>query len=460
MNQPFQAQALTPLAPPRQEGQPLQRGPPVAGVGPQAQALAPIAPLHQVGQPAAGVDLHAQAQGHRNFASLFRDETKDPFRASWAQVLRRFDDAGNGAEAMLSAALGNTNATSAFLCCATLHPNGRPKVYVVHTLSRYPAAALDGTITPWDNQLFGCLGDQSQDTVATVMIPPTAFAITQDARVYTMEAIAGQVAQLDDQALLPRIGANGDDVEQLRTRAMMYLPSRFAPVLLSSRGFTPKAAYGALMQAFAADQAAAIDLQPLLDWLRLTLHATGNDNAGPPVTSVALTLPLMDEDLTSHRVPIVQRFITPRQGLATGLEIAINNMATAVTNQANEVNRAQIARAIEREAPTTPATKFGLLLPSLKNLLAVQEEEELPEFWFQFASANKKQEFSVLRDYLELYARSEHAFTSTPPILSPKLHSDLATITFVADHDNDLKTGIQPFIAMDGSEEYRSAALE
>jgi hypothetical protein len=168
----------------------------------------------------------------------------------------------------------------------------------------------------------------------------------------------------------------------------------------------------------------------------------------------------MDEDLTAHRSPIVQRFIRPRQGLTKRLELAINNMATAITNQATEVNRALLARTIERETPTTPATKFGLLLPSLKNFLHVQEEEELPELWFQFASASKKQEFSILRDYLELYTRSEHAFVSTPPILSPKLHSDLATITFVADHDNDLKAGLQPFIAMDGSEEYRAAALE
>jgi hypothetical protein len=365
----------------------------------------------------------------------------------------------------MAAALGNGNTSSAYLCCATLYPNGRPKVYVLHTLSRYPPTALDGTVTPWDNQLFGCLGDQVQDTIVTVMIPPTAFAVTPDARVYTMGAIEGQVAQLPEQDLFQRITQANNEVEQLRTRALMYLPSRSAPLLLNNnRGWSPKAAYASLFQAFALEQQGNVgnadDVQPILDWLRLTLHATGNDNAGPPVTSVALTIPMMDEDLTAHRSPIVQRFIRPRQGLTTGLELAINNMATSVTNQATEVNRALLARTIERETPATPSTKFGLLLPSLKNFLHVQEEEELPEFWFQFASASKKQEFSVLRDYLELYARSEHAFVSTPPILSPKLHSDLATITFVADHDNDLKTGLQPFIAMDGSEDYRAAALE
>jgi hypothetical protein len=146
--------------------------------------------------------------------------------------------------------------------------------------------------------------------------------------------------------------------------------------------------------------------------------------------------------------------------MSTGLEMAINHMATAVTQQTAEVNRTQLARAIEREAPATPASKFGLFLDSLKHYLSIEEEQDLPEFWFQFAAASKKQEFSVLRDYLELYARSNNAFITASPILSPKLHSDLATVTFVADHHNDLKTGIQPFVTMDGSEEHRAAAME
>ncbi len=90
----------------------------------------------------------------------------------------------------------------------------------------------------------------------------------------------------------------------------------------------------------------------------------------------------------------------------------------------------------------------------------MEEEQDLPEFWFQFSAATKKQEFSVLRDYLELYARSEHAFIAVSPVLSPKLHADLATVTFAGDHHDDLKTGIQPFVAMDGSEEYRAAAMD
>jgi hypothetical protein len=170
---------------------------------------------------------------------------------------------------------------------------------------------------------------------------------------------------------------------------------------------------------------------------------------------------MLDEDLAAHRAPLTAHILAPRQhNVSTGLELAINHMATAVTQQTEQVNRAQLARAVERDAPTTPATKFGLLLDSLKHYLQVEEEQDLPEFWFQFSAATKKQEFSVLRDYLELYARSEHAFIAVSPVLSPKLHADLATVTFAGDHHDDLKTGIQPFVAMDGSEEYRAAAMD
>jgi hypothetical protein len=223
----------------------------------------------------------------------------------------------------------------------------------------------------------------------------------------------------------------------------------------------PKDAYLTFLQAAQQENGHQDDIQPILDWLRLTLHATQQNNLAPPVMAMTVNISLLDEDLSAHRFPLVAHILAPRQqNLSTGLELAINHMATAVTQQAEQVNRAQLARAVERDAPATPATKFGLLLDSLKHYLHVEDEQDLPEFWFQFAAATKNQEFSVLRDYLELYARSEHAFISASPVLSPKLHADLATVTFVADHHNDLKTGIQPFIAMDGSEEHRAAAME
>ena len=97
---------------------------------------------------------------------------------------------------------------------------------------------------------------------------------------------------------------------------------------------------------------------------------------------------------------------------------------------------------------------------TLKSCLDVEDEGQLPEFWFTLAATPKKQEFSVIRKLLEAHSRSPQAFINNAPIPSPKLVSDLTTITFVADHPDDLKMGIQPFIVMDGSEDYHLATQE
>jgi hypothetical protein len=101
-----------------------------------------------------------------------------------------------------------------------------------------------------------------------------------------------------------------------------------------------------------------------------------------------------------------------------------------------------------------------MLFTSLKSMLNVNVEAELPEFWFTLAAAPKKQEFSTVRDYLDAYSRTQNAFLAVSPIPTPKLLQDLTSATFVADHDDDLKTGIHPFIAMDGSAAYRQAAQD
>jgi len=96
----------------------------------------------------------------------------------------------------------------------------------------------------------------------------------------------------------------------------------------------------------------------------------------------------------------------------------------------------------------------------LKAFLNIADENDLLEFWFSLAAAPKKQEFSVIRESLDAYSSTDGAFLNVAPVPSPKLVSDLTTITFVSDHPDDLKTGIQPFVVMDGSEEYRLAAQD
>jgi len=64
------------------------------------------------------------------------------------------------------------------------------------------------------------------------------------------------------------------------------------------------------------------------------------------------------------------------------------------------------------------------------------------------------------RQLLDACARQPDAFSTMSPVVTPKLLQDLRTFTFLADSQDDLKTGLQPFIIADGSEEHRRANLE
>jgi hypothetical protein len=44
-------------------------------------------------------------------------------------------------------------------------------------------------------------------------------------------------------------------------------------------------------------------MRPILNWIRLTMHATGQNDTGPPITMIELVSPFMDQELANHRRP-------------------------------------------------------------------------------------------------------------------------------------------------------------
>jgi len=461
--QPLAAGAQPIALPLAAQGQQAQLPPPIAGVG----AAVPLAVQGQQAQlppliagVGAAVPL-ATPIVHRSFASFYSDDTLDPLPARAAAVLGRFAPDAQVVQAgadLLTTTLENASIPHTFLCCTALHPKGQAKVYLLHAFSRYPQAP-DGTVTPWDRRIFCYLGEINQGNIMTVAVPGSIFNLVNNTRVYDEATFANEFVQQPRTEYFPKLTAQAAGSTLLRTRYAMRLPTKYAPLLLSPKGYHPKDVYDLLIEAFTADNF-LIEARPILNWLRVSMHATRADNTGPPATNLALVAPFLDEDLIMHRAHVLNMMLPNRAAPATGLEAALTQFANAVITQTNEVRTARLARDIERELPTTPTAKFGMLMESLKNLLAVQEEAELPDFWFQFSAAKKKQEFSILRECLESYARSEHAFVSIAPIATPKLHADVATVTFLADHHDDLKGGIQPFCVMDGSEEHQATGVE
>jgi hypothetical protein len=367
--------------------------------GPDAnQAL--IAGLPAVAAPAApagfgmGLPVFQAPTRHSSFASLFADAASDPHHADAFQVVNSFNPSTAApltAAALKQAILGQTTPNT-FLCCATLHGNG-PKIYVLHSLSRFPLS-LTGRLTPWDNRIIGFLGDVVGDTALNIMLPEEIFDETSETLVYNMDTLNQDFPGLDMNSLFPRVHANANNATPLRSRFLAYLPIRFASLILDNKGYSVKRVCAMLIQRFQDDN--CLDqMGPLIQWLRLTFHATGQNDTGSPVTHLELVSPFLDQDLANHRLPFRQ-VLWGIQPQTPGLETAIAQFATAVNSQVAEAQTARLIRELERDQPTTPATKFDMLFASLLNYLNVATEQELPNFWFRFAAAKKKQEFGTV----------------------------------------------------------------
>jgi hypothetical protein len=441
----------------------------VQAAGPQGipgfdagQAL--ITGLPAVAAPAApagvgiGIAVFQAPTRHSSFASLFVDAASDPHHADAFQVVNSFNPSAAApltSAALKQAILGQTTPNT-FLCCATLHGNG-PKIYVLHSLSRYPLS-LTGQPTPWDDRIIGFLGDVVGDTALNMILPEEIFDETPETLVYNMDTLNQELPGLDMNVLFPRVRANANNAVTRRSRFLAYLPTQFASLILDNKGYSVKRVWTTLIQRFQDDN--CLDqMSPLIQGLRLTLHATGQNDTGSPVTHLELMSPFLDQDLANHRLPFCQ-VLWGLQPQTPGLETAIAQFATAINSQVAEAQTARLVRELERDQPTTPAAKFDMLFASLLNYLDVATEQELPDFWFRFAAAKKKKEFGTVRDALENYAKGAQSFGPSAPFPTPKLLSDLSLITFVGDHADDTKTGLQPFMAMDGSEEFGAAAHE
>jgi hypothetical protein len=152
-------------------------------------------------------------------------------------------------------------------------------------------------------------------------------------------------------------------------------------------------------------------MSPLMNWLRLSLHAKGQNDSGPPVTHINLVAPFLDQDLMQHR-KAYRSILSSLQVLTPGLETAIAQFATVVSNQVTEAQTARLVHELERDQPTTPAVKFDMLFNSLLNMLNITSEQELPDLWFHFAASKKKQEFSAIGNSLEKLC-TKHPFLWT-----------------------------------------------
>ncbi len=211
------------------------------------------------------------------------------------------------------------------------------KIFCVHLPSKF-VSALDGSTTPWDGQGFGFLGEVTQAMVTTVTFPGTAFRAIMNSRCKTSDYIVTHLDEIGAKGLPPS-QANDPESTLINTRQFMYLPAKYVPLMLNPSGYTLRQAWDLLYPAL-VDTNALADCQPLITWLRAaTTGTTVPNNAnevGPSRLIVDLKPPLADTALLVHRSKILNQALPALFQPSATLEMAITQMAVAVTQQTNE----------------------------------------------------------------------------------------------------------------------------
>jgi hypothetical protein len=277
----------------------------------------------------------------RTFTQFYEDTSKDPCQGNYTRIFQRFDPENAAAaapEILFEQALGcSSDKHQAYFCCALTRRG--PRIYCMHLPSKF-VSALDGHVTPWDNNCYAFLGDVTQDTATTVVFPVTAFTPLAPTMVYTEEYLQANLQALNGVDVFPALPANqaNANATPVNTRPLMYLPSRYVPFFLDASGYTMKQVWQVLPQLLAQYQD-EVNCQVLLKWLWVASHGTAATNAqgqpiiGPPINTIHLIAPAADKDLILHR-HLALKLALPGLGQpAEGLEEALFQMANAMVAQ-------------------------------------------------------------------------------------------------------------------------------
>jgi len=325
-------------------------------------------------------------------------------------------------------------------------------------------SSFTGTVTQWDGMGFAYLGEITQMYATTVQFPNTAFRAVTNVRAKTADYIVTHLNEMVPQGFPPPADDDADS-SLVNTRQLMCLPARYVPLMLDPAGYTLGQTWNILYQAI-VDADDLQTCQVLVNWLRVASTSTmtqvpGLRNVvGPSTLNVTLNAPIADGVLINHRLNLLRQVLPALFRPSNPFEAAITQMAVAVTENTNDNRVAREQKAAAATAPKLPSDKFGVTLPMLLEYLNIADEGNLPDLWHKLAECTKRQEFHVICEQLQLYARSPQAFTTSLPVVSAKLAQDIINFNFVGDTLDDIKTGLQPFVIASGSAEHRQANLE
>jgi hypothetical protein len=187
------------------------------------------------------------------FQGLFADPTRDPCHGNYGRIMQRFGAEGaniNDNMVLFRQAMTNPRPVlQAYLACvATVRG---PRIYCLHSPAIF-TAALDGTMTPWDDKAYAFLGEPVQGMATVVQFPETCFNIV-NGWAKTSNHIMGLLDEFNEFGSLEPVIDHDDSVSHTFARLLMYIPVRYAAQLLDARGYTPRQIWETLYPQLVAD---------------------------------------------------------------------------------------------------------------------------------------------------------------------------------------------------------------
>lgn len=405
--------------------------------------------------PPAPAALPVPAQINCRYSDYFADPANDPFKGSYANLLAPYHidvgQAGIPTRDQVDDFVLAAQTQKIVLPFALMLPDGL--IHCYHSVGKFPARP-GLPATPWDNQRFATKGELYRNQAAICKWSLAYHDLLPQTRVADPATIDTALA---GDPTINHLGpyANTDaDTSIVITRRAMVVPPSYAPLLLA-KPLTPIEAWttvrGAMVANMHENSCAAF-----IRWLQVAIT---HDNTGAsrlPV-AVAPTSPTLDPTLIDHRQSITSIAFPHLDG--TAHLVQQHQIATQLGALVTETRSARLAQDARR---VDDATKHpsDLLGPSgiltLLRFAQLAIEDQLPQVWHTLANTKKSQQINVLQWALD-ELKEDRGLTDFSFVVSPTLLTKVLSLKFRMQHQDDLASGIQPFVL--GDENLDGAAL-
>ena len=365
--------------------------------------------LAAVNAPPAPQQLAAPIVHPTSYHGKYTDLACDPFNGNYINFYH--DYVGGTPPAVLRNAIyrdGNVG-TLIHILAHIRDPNANADdpglIVAYHRLTRHDTR-YGQVPKPYDGLGLAFFGDvQDGHAPTTVTIPDNMFNLTVAVQT---PSIALLHQELNADPLLQRVGpylAGTADVDPIVSRQIMVVPNRYAAPFLTT-GMAPRQAFLAL-EGMIQQEHQDIACAPLLDWLRLTLTTRAGAQTAPvtcvnPLTGPAFYNPQDQQEFAAYRISVMhQDFPQLRPGQLHNSAVLIAQGISDMTSEQRLARQeAQQQRAL-RDAKTTPAEHFGLILPRIMRLCQVASEADLPPIYAEIANTKKGKIRLALQTALE-----------------------------------------------------------